>query len=274
MNGIFEFRSISTRHLQGKEDDKVIIDVTGKVPAYKIKYSESGLQAEEMLRRLSQEGILKGELDLAIDLSAGGKSSTEIKRTLNGNVSVKGQDIIFRGLDIDDVISKFEKTQHFDLLDVGSTFFLGPFGPAITKGSEFAQVYTALQKEKDSEIKQLVCLWNIRNGIVEAKDVALTTQKYRVAMVGKLDLVNEQFDDVIVAVIDGRGCAVVSQEVRGSFTKPNIKTIGTIQALVGPVMGVLDDTTKTLFRKKCKVFYTGSLKHPEVKVKKGLFKRP
>jgi len=92
-------------------------------------------------------------------------------------------------------------------------------------------------------------------------------------MVGKLDLVNEQFDDVVVAVINGKGCAVVSQEVRGSFTNPDIKTMGTIQALMGPVVGVLDNTTKMLLMKKCKVFYTGSLEHPKVKGK-GLLERP
>ena len=131
----------------------------------------------------------------------------------------------------------------------------------------------AVLKEKDSEIQKLICLWNIKNGVAEAKDVALSTKKHRIAMVGKLDFVNEQFVDVTMAVLDSKGCAVVSQEMHGSFSKPEIKTMNTIQALMGPVMGMLDDTTKVLLRKKCKVFYKGSLQHPEVK-KKGFLKRP
>jgi AsmA protein len=269
-NGIFELKSISTSDLHGKEDDRITIDLAGKTPAFKIQYTEAGLQAEDMLRRLSQEEILKGKIDLAIDLSMEGTSSADIKRTLNGDVSVKGESLIFHGLDIDDVISKFERSQQFDLLDVGSTFFLGPIGPAITKGSEFAQVYSALQKEKDSEIQKLICSWKIKNGVAEAKDVALTTKKHRIAMVGKLDFVNEQFVDVTMAVLDSKGCAVVSQEMHGSFSNPEIKTMNTIQALMGPVVGVLDNTTKMLLMKKCKVFYTGSLEHPKVKGK-GLF---
>ena len=269
-NGGFELRSFATSNLHSKEDDRIIIDLTGTVPAFKIQSPESELQAEDMLRRLSQEEVLKGKIDLAIDLSMKGTSSTDIKRTLNGDVSVKGESLIFHGLDIDDVISKFEKSQQFDLLDVGSTFFLGPIGPAITKGSEFAEVYSALQKNKDSEIQKLICSWNIKNGVAEAKDVAMTTKKHRIAMVGKLDFVNEQFVDVTMAVLDSKGCAVVSQEMHGSFSKPEIKTMNTIQALMGPVVGVLDNTTKMLLMKKCKVFYTGSLEQPEVK-KKGLF---
>jgi hypothetical protein len=46
--------------------------------------------------------------------------------------------------------------------------------------------------------------------------------------------------------------------------------MNTIQALMGPVVGVLDNTTKMLLMKKCKVFYKGSLEHPKVKGK-GLF---
>jgi len=268
-NGIFELRSISTSDLHSKEDDRVTIDLTGTVPAFKIQYTELGLPAEEMLRRLSQEEVLKGKIDLAIDLSMEGTSTADIKRTLNGDVTVKGEGLIFHGLDIDDVISKFERSQQFDLLDVGSTFFLGPIGPAITKGSEFAQVYSALQKEKDSEIQKLICSWNIKNGVAEAKDVALTTKKHRVAMVGKLDFVNAQFVDVTMAVLDSKGCAVVNQEMHGSFSNPDIKTMSTIGALMGPVLGVLDNTTKILLWKKCKLFYKGSLQHPKAK-KKGL----
>jgi len=241
--------------------------LSGKIPAFNIYYTESELSVEEMLRKLSQEQVLKGAIDLEIDLSMKGTSLDEIKRTLNGDITVKGEDLIFHGLDIDDVISKFERSQQFDLLDVGSTFFLGPFGPAITKGSEFAQVYSALQKEKDSVIQEIICSWDIKNGVAEAKDVALATKKNRVAMVGKLDLVNEQFVDITIAVIDSTGCAVVSQEMHGSFSNPEIKTMNTIQALMGPVVGVLNNTTKMLLMKKCKVFYKGSLKPPKAKKK-------
>jgi hypothetical protein len=267
--GVFELRSISTSDLHGKEEDSVTIDLTGKIPSFKIKYTESGLPVEEMLRRLYQKEVLKGEIDLAINLSMKGKSLAEMKRTLDGDVSIKGEGLIFHGLDIDDVISKFERSQQFDLLDVGSTFFLGPFGPAITKGSQFAQVYSALQKEKDSEIQKLICSWDMKNGVAEAKDVALSTEKNRIAMVGKLDLVNEQFLDVTIAVLDSKGCAVVSQEIQGSFINPEIKKMSTIGALMGPVVGVLNNTTKMLLMKKCKVFYKGSLEHPKEK-KKGL----
>lgn len=260
--GIFELRSISTSDLQGKEEDSVAIDLTGTIPAFKILYTESGLPIEEMLRKLSQKEVLKGTVDLAIDLSMKGTSLDEIKQTLNGDVSLKGEGLIFYGLDIDDVIFKFERSQQFDLLDVGSTFFLGPFGPAITKGSEFAEVYRALQQEKDSEIQKLICAWNIKNGVAEAEDVALTTKKHRIAMVGKLDLVNEQFLDVTLAVLDSRGCAVVRQEMHGSFSNPEIKKMSTIEALMGPVTSMLDNTTKILLWKKCKVFYKGSLEHP------------
>ena len=89
-------------------------------------------------------------------------------------------------------------------------------------------------------------------------------------MKGRLDFVNEQFQDITFAVLDGKGCAVVSQEMHGSFSNPEVKTMGTIEALMGPVVDAIGNTTKILLMKKCKVFYKGSLEHPEAK-KKGLF---
>jgi len=258
--------------LHVKDDNRITIDLSGTIPAFKIQYTESG-PVEELLRRLSKEENLKGKIDLYINLSMKGKSLPEIKKTLTGDISAKGQDLVFHGIDIDDVIAKFERSQHLNLLDVGSTFFLGPVGPAITKGGQFAHVYTAMHKKKDNEIQKLICAWKLKNGIAEAKDVALSTKKHRIAMLGKLDLVNEKFVDVTIAVLDSKGCAVVSQEMHGSFTNPDIETMNAIQALVGPVMGMLDDTTNVFLRKKCKVIYKGSLEHPTGK-KKGLLKRP
>ena len=268
--GVFQLLSISQIESHGKGKGSITMDLTKRVPTLKVQYRESGFKVEEMLQRLSQEEILKGKIDFTLDLSMKGKDIREIKQTLNGEVFITGEKLMLYGLDIDEFLSKFDKSQHYNLIDVGAFFFAGPLGPAITKGRDFAAVYGEFRKEKSSIIQKLVCSWNVKNGVAEVKDVALATKMNRIAMVGKLDLVNQQFVDVTVAVLDSKGCAVLSQEMHGSFSKPKVKTIGTIQALVGPVVGVIDNTTKILLRKKCKVFYTGSLEHPEVK-KKGLF---
>lgn len=56
--------------------------------------------------------------------------------------------------------------------------------------------------------------------LAQAQDVAMTTDKNRIALRGKLDFVNEQFDDVTIALIDAKGCAKVKQTIRGRFEKP------------------------------------------------------
>ncbi len=262
--GVFELLSISKSDERGKGKNSVTIDLTKNIPAFTIQYIELGLPVEEMLRKLSQKEILTGEINLTVNLSMKGKSLADSKKTLNGDVSITGENLVFHGLDIDEFISKFDKSKRFNLFDVGAYFFVGPFGPAITKGREFAKVYSSLQKEKDSVIQKLICSWNINNGAAEAKDVALSTEKNRIAMRGKLDFVNEQFLDVTVAVLDKKGCAVLIQNMHGSFSSPVIKKISTVEVALGPVLGVFKKTKEALFGKeKCTVFYMGSLEHPK-----------
>lgn len=261
--GVFKLLSISKSNARNKGKNGITIDMTGNVPAFSIQYIESGLQVEKMLHKLSQKGILTGKINLTVNLSMKGKNLADSKKTLNGDVSITGENLVFHRFDIDKLISEFDKSKRFNLFDVGSYFFIGPFGPAITKGGEFVKMYSSLKKEKDSKIQKLICSWNINNGIADAKDVALSTEKNRIAMKGKLDFVNEQFVDVTLAVLNKKGCAVLIQKMHGSFSSPVINKANAIEVALGPVLGVLKKTKETLFGKKCTVFYTGSLEHPK-----------
>jgi len=260
--GIFELLSISRSDARYK--GSITIDLTKNIPAFTVQYIGSGLPAEELLQKFSQRETLTGKINLTVNLSMKGKSPADSKKTLNGDVSITGENLVFHGLDIDEFIYKFDKSKRFNLFDVGAYFFVGPFGPVITKGREFANIYSSLQKEKDSVIRKLTCSWNINNGVADAKDVALSTEKNRIAMRGKLDFVNKQFLDVTLAVLDKKGCAVLVQKMHGRFSSPVIKKISTVEVALGPVLGVFKKTKEALLGKeKCTVFYTGSLEHPE-----------
>ena len=45
-------------------------------------------------------------------------------------------------------------------------------------------------------IRKLVSVWKVKNGIAEARDVALASEKQRIAMTGGVNFTNEQFIDV------------------------------------------------------------------------------
>jgi len=107
-----------------------------------------------------------------------------------------------------------------------------------------------------------VSYWKVKNGIAGATDVALASKKYRIAMKGGLNFINDRFVNVTVAVLDKRGCAVYSQKVHGPFGKPQIDKVSIFESITGSVSNALKDAWK-LIGGKCTVFYSGSVAQPE-----------
>ena len=44
------------------------------------------------------------------------------------------------GIDLDEVLANYKKSQNFRLTDVGAYMVLGPFGPVLSKGYDFAKI--------------------------------------------------------------------------------------------------------------------------------------
>jgi AsmA protein len=204
---------------------------------------------------------MEGTVNFSADLTAAGKSADEVKRSLNGDVSLSGDNLTLHGLDIDALIPKYERSQNFNLVDVGAYFLVGPFGPIVTKSYNFGSVYEESRGGKGI-INKLVSIWKVKNGIAGATDVAFATKKYRIAMKGGLNFTNDQFDDVTVAVLDKRGCAVYSQKMHGPFRKAKIEKVSILKSITGSVTNALKDAWKFVGG-GCKVFYSGSVAQPE-----------
>ena len=67
--------------------------------------------------------------------------------------------------------------------------------------------------------------------MADATDCALATHHNRVALKGKLDLVSERYDYVIVALLNDKGCAKFKQSIRGSFGSPEIGAVSAVGSL-------------------------------------------
>ena len=90
----------------------------------------------------------------------------------------------------------------------------------------------------------------------------MATKANRIALQGGLDLVNEQFDDVTMALVDAKGCVKVEQKIRGSFGKPVVEKPNLLVSLAGPALGLLKKGGELLLGQECKVFYAGSVAAP------------
>ncbi|MBI5057847.1 MAG: AsmA family protein [Nitrospirae bacterium] len=260
--GKFEADPITMKVFGGDGKGSIKGVMTGESPEYVVDLAITKLRFEEVLEQFKQKKPIRGELDMQSHLTMKGKNANELTRTAQGVVSLRGQDLIHESLDLDRVLEKYETIQNFNLIDVGAFFVAGPLGTLLTKGYNFGSVYVVSLGGK-SAIKKLVSEWKVKNGVAEAEDVALITSKNRVALKGRLDFVNEKFDNVTVAALDEKGCVRFSQKIYGPFRDPRVEKVSTLGSITGPILNLYVKTKKFLQGGKCEVFYAGSVAHPK-----------
>ncbi len=93
----------------------------------------------------------------------------------------------------------------------------------------------------------------------------MATGENRLALHGALDFVDDEFDEVFVALVDSSGCTKVLQRVRGPFGKPVLEKPSVLTSLAGPVVNLLGKARDLLpgTAGQCEVFYKGSVAPPK-----------
>ena len=236
--------------------------VSLSAPRYEITVKVPRCRAELFLEGLGKKKLLGGDAALELHLLATGRNERELKRSLSGDVSLRGDGLVSYDMDVDQLVAKVEKTRRFSLIDVGAFFIAGPLGTVATKGYDFARVYQQSQAGHGT-LDRLVATWKIKDGIAEAADCALATKRNRVAFVGKIDLLQESYQGAVVTVLDDKGCSRFSQRLSGPIAKPTLLTMSTFQKLAGPIVGLFQRARRSLApNAECEVVYHGSVKQP------------
>lgn len=259
-NGVFELKPVTMRIFGAQGSGSVHADFSDSVPRYQVRYSLPQLRSEELLMTLSPQKVVEGPMDFSANLSMQGASMDEMKLSLDGDASLRGENLTLDGIDLDRALSRFESSQNFNLVDVGAFFFAGPIGLAVTKGYNFASLLKG--SEGHSEIRTLVSDWKFEHGVAQAQDVAMATKQNRIALRGGLDFVHGQFNDVTMATVDAKGCATVRQKITGSFQKPVVEKPSILMSLTGPARKLLKKGRDLLPGGECEVFYAGSVAPP------------
>jgi hypothetical protein len=259
--GILEATPITIRIFGGEGRGSFRGEFTGKIGVYTIAFGVTKVRFEDLLGAFKQKKSLYGEFALKWNLTMKGNDTAEMTRTSHGNILFEGQNLLFKGIDIDGTLETYEKSTNFTLIDVVGVLLAGPLGLVVTKGYDLGSAYRE-SPGGETEIRNLYSLWTIKKGVAEAEDVALTTSKNRVALKGKLDFVKERFDDMKVAVVDKKGCAIFIQHIRGPFRSPVSEKEDRLRTIAGPIINLYKNTENYLGFGKCPVFYAGALKHP------------
>ena len=262
--GIYEIRPFTMKLFGGAGEGGIRVDLSGDRTALKVNYTLAKFRAEESLAALAQKRYLSGPMTVTPDLSLRGKGADEMKRTLTGTVSVRGDGLTLHGMEIDGILSKVDEARKLNLADIGTFLLAGPLGSTAVKGYRYGGDNRSTAGEGESRIIRLVSDWTVRDGVAEARDVAFSTEKNRIALKGKLDLVNGRFVDVTVAVLDGKGCAKIRQKISGPFGDPRMDKMNMLESVAAPLLGIFEREAKRfLGSSTCEPFYAGTVRHPK-----------
>ena len=236
-----------------------------------IKIDAQKVDLKKIATFVSTEKIIKGgELNLISHLKIKGKDSKEIIRNLTGEINANMNKLELYSIDIDGIANNYENVNSINLLDIGAFVFAGPLGVAATKGADAGMLGINSLVDSKTLIRQLQADMSVKNGVVSAKDVAFATGKTRMAAIGGINLNNNKFEGLTIAILDKKNCAKFSQAIKGTLDKPKIEMTGvTVKTAVNLAFSLFDrikdgaqKVTKPIIdtQTPCKPFYHGVVK--------------
>ncbi len=262
-NGVFDLKPITLSAFGGKGSGSVRADYSGATPISSVRFELPQFRIEKLLAAQAPEtAILSGPMSFSSNLVLRGKGWQQLKQSAAGDVLLSGQNTKLHGHDLDQEFSRYESSQNFSLLDMGALVIAGPVGMAVTKGRDFANVLQGANGS--SNIRTFVSRWKVERGVMHAQDVAMATDKYRMAMLGGLDIAHARFVDVTLALLNHKGCAEVQQKINGPFEKPVVEQPNIVKSVAGPVLKLLEKGRGLLpgGSDECRVIYAGSVAAP------------
>jgi len=224
-------------------------DLSGKQPKISIRSKIIDLKLANVSRELWNQDLLEGSADGEFRLSFFVGDSYTFKSTLNGFVQLYGENVTLKGYDIDKIALALDPNQR-------------------PKGFNFGNLVasaTGAFKGGNTLLKEINTKIDIGYSEIKLTDVAMSSAINRVAMKGSVNIVDEKFMNLGVAILDAKGCPSFEQKTSGSFSKPSMKVEGTAITALNNVM--LSFSTKPKATSKhsdenCTVFYDGVIRQP------------
>jgi AsmA protein len=259
--GVFSLKPLTMDVFGGKGEGDFTADESSADPTHKLNLKVSNLDFEKLEEFFGTKKVIGGKGDLSASLTVKEKGRRNLMSNTDGTFSLQGDNLVTYTMDLDKVLSAYETSQQFNLVDLAAYFILGPLGSVALTGYHYGNIYYQTQGGRGT-VTQFISHWTIKNGEADATDCALATHHNRVALKGKLNLVRERYDKVTVALLDDKGCAIYTQTISGSFGSPQIGTVNAIESLAGPIIDLYRKAKRFVQAGKCEVFYNGLVQQP------------
>src|SRR5512143_2992746 len=259
--GVTHLKPLTRDIFGAKGEGDATADKSEVDAVYKINLKVSKLDFVKLEESFGTKKVVGGKGDLYASLTMKEKGSRTLMSSVDGTFSLRGDNLVIYTMDLDKVLSSYETSQQFNLVDLGAFFIAGPLSTIALKGYRYGDVYHQTQGGQ-GVITQFISHWKIKGGVADATDCALATHHNRVALKGKLNLVSERYDNVIVALLDDKGCAKFTQGISGPFGSPTVGAVSAIESLGGPISYLYRKAKRLLQGGKCEVFYNGAVHQP------------
>jgi uncharacterized protein involved in outer membrane biogenesis len=269
-NGIIGFHPVTMTVFGGTGSGSVVVKTAEDSPFVRAECFLPKIRFEEVLEAFYQGEIMRGEGDFYADLSMKGESVEQMMKSMSGEISLKGGDLVLPHVDLDRFLAKREDEEgrEFSLADAGAFLLVGPLGTVFAEGYDFAGAHGGAGGE--GTVKRLISHWQLRNGVAEARDVALSTEGHRIAMKGALgfhdgrleDAAAGRIDELTVALLDPSGCAVLRRKIGGTLRRPGTGGPEALSPVAGPASRPSGEAAEMTVGGECEVFYTGSVAPP------------
>lgn len=235
------------------------IDISQQQTAYHLRYSVEGANLEHFIKKYYKRKLMKGNLDYKIDLQTKGSGWANIQRNTACEFEISGNSLRFYGVDIDKALKKYERSQNFNLTDLGAVLIAGPVGLIATKGTDFvALANVKLDSSKYTDIKTLYTRWKFEKEQLITEDVAFATTQNRIAFDGRIDFKQDSIPGITIAVVDKNGCSLMDQKLYGKVGAVKTGKLNITKTLLGSVINFVN----VVVGKDCKPVYTGTVKAP------------
>jgi AsmA protein len=252
-----EFSSAS--QVARSEKGNLFMDISKKERAYKLQYTVKDASLEYFMDKFYKKKFMKGLIDYSLDLHSTGETWPILKKNMAGKIEISGDSIYLSGVDIDKVLRKFERSQNFNLTDVGAVLIAGPVGLAVTKGSDFVSLATVnLNPKHQTFIRELNTKWKLEDRQLISEDVAFATLQNRVAFSGRIDFARDSIPGLTIAVVDKNGCSLMDQKLYGKTNNLKTGKLNITKTLFGSVVNFVN----VIVGKDCKPVYSGKVKAP------------
>lgn len=167
----------SARLYGGRYSGDVRVDARGQQPVVSMDEKLSGIQAEPLFGDAAGWDWLSGTADLSAQLSGTGAEVEAVKRTLRGLITFSFTDGVVKGVNIPHLIRTANAALRGE-----------PKPPEVPQRTDFTSLSGSAQ---------------VKNGVVDNRDLQIKSPLLRIEGAGTADLVRERLDYLVKAVIVG-----------------------------------------------------------------------